>query len=211
MRNPFRRLLPRRETYLLFARPPAPCDRTPPADIVITHITTPDHPAVQPLEPFCTAHGFPPGWPRDMLAAGAQAVVAADAATQALMAMAWLTTAPFYVEEIDHTLDPAGGVYLFGDFVAPPHRGKGLQGTLLRQRLMLSPDKIAYTIVRDDNAPSIKNYRALDFIPTTRLTHQHWSGRSRWNCQAAPGANARLPAFESRPGNRLAPVPASPD
>jgi ribosomal protein S18 acetylase RimI-like enzyme len=195
--------MPRRETYLLFARPPAPCDLTHPADAAIALITSPDDPAIQPLDHFCTSNGFPPGWPAGMLGSRAQALTAAHPDTDAIMAMAWLTTAPFYVEEIDHTLDPAGGAYFFGDFVAPAHRGRGLQRALLRHRLALSPGATAYTIIRNDNIPSIANYQSVGFTPTTRLSSRRWLGATRWTCSTIPGVDARLPTFERPSGNRL--------
>jgi GNAT superfamily N-acetyltransferase len=142
-----------------------------------------------------------------MLRGGARAITASDPQTHTLIAMAWHTAAPFFVEEIDHTLDPAGGVYLFGDFVAPASRGRGLQRALVRQRLALAPNLTAHTIIRDNNLPSLKSYQALGFTPTTRLTSHRWLGLGRWHCTPIAGADGRLPAFDRHPGKRLVPLP----
>jgi ribosomal protein S18 acetylase RimI-like enzyme len=205
MRNLFCRFIPRQETYLLLAKDlqRAASPSPQPADPLETSLlTTPDDPLAQSLDQFCTTHGFPPAWPLGMLRQSAQALVATDPATHTIIGMAWLTTRPFYVEEIDHTLDPAGGVYLFGDFVAPAHRGKRLHRALIEQRLAHTNAPFACTIIRDNNTPSINNYRALNFIPTTRLTRRRWFGRTDSNCTPV-NADHRHPVFERQPGNRL--------
>ena len=208
IRTLLRRLLSQRETYLLFARH-AQAIQIPVPEALdafqFSTLTQVNDPLTQPLDPFCTSHGFPPNWPAQMLVQGAHAVMAIDSSTRQIAAMAWLTTRPYYVEEIDHTLDPAGGVYLFGDFVAPAYRGRRLQRTLLAHRLSRFPTQSAYTIIRDDNAPSIRNFESVDFIPTTHLIHKQWLGRASWACTPAPAADKRLPTFERLPGNRLVP------
>jgi hypothetical protein len=199
-----RRFRPTRQVYLLFARLPAPVTPAPLPEFVIQSLATPNDPLAQSLDEFCTAHGFPPGWPGEMLTQGARAFIAQLPGGGQIAATAWLTTHAFYVEEIDHTLDPAGGAYLFGDFVTPPYRGRRLQRTLLAHRLAHLPaGSPAYTIIRDDNIPSIRNFESMNV--TARLTHTRWLGRSKWTCVSAAASDKNLPTFERQTGNRLVP------
>jgi GNAT superfamily N-acetyltransferase len=204
MRNPLRLIFPRRETYLLLTArlagresPPPPVD---PAQIETAVIGAADHPVAGALEQFCTAGGFPRSWSVDMLGDGAQAFIAVDTASRRrVAAMAWLVRRPYYVAEVDHTIDPAGGVYFFGDFVAPVYRGRRLQRLLLEHRLACAAQAgvpHAYTIIRDDNGPSIANYRALGFVPTTALARTHWPWRDRHRLTFLPTLDKSLPALD---------------
>jgi hypothetical protein len=208
MRNPLRLFFPRRETYLLFTARLANTESPPPPDpaqIETALISAPNHPLMPALEQFCTAGGFPPSWSAEMFHDGAHAVVALDTSSQQPAAMAWLVQRPYYVAEVDHTIDPAGGVYFFGDFVALAYRGRRLQRLLLQHRLARAAHSAvphAYTIIRDDNGPSIANYRALGFVPTTALTCTHWLWRDKYRIKVLPTLDRSLPALTRDPAIR---------
>src|SRR4051794_16958925 len=130
MTNFLRRLFPQSEEHLLMGRSGgAPAPEAESSDVEMLAIRSADDSNVQRLESFASTHGFPAGWASEMLTEGAIALIARDAAGTSL-AMAWMTQRPFYVEEIGTTIDPRTGVYLFGDFVAPAHRGRKLQRRL---------------------------------------------------------------------------------
>jgi GNAT superfamily N-acetyltransferase len=166
------------------------------------------------LDPFCTNAGFPTGWANDMNAGGAEALIVRDASGD-VIAMAWHTNRPFFVAEIDFTFVPRNGVYLFGDYVTPAHRGKKLQRLLVRQRLAAAARNgaaIAYTIIHAGNAPSLASYRALGFVPTTRLTRTRWLGRDRDHAAPVTTRDRSLPIFIMTAPRRLLPQvsPAAP-
>jgi ribosomal protein S18 acetylase RimI-like enzyme len=116
--------------------------------------------------------------------------MALEAGSDRPLAMAWATKRPFWVGEIDATLDPGGGTYLFGDFVAPAHRGRGLQRLLVAERLNDAPR--ACTIVHPDNAASVRSYGGAGFADAGRFTRYRWVGRSFGRCSASAGAPARF-------------------
>lgn len=174
----------RSETHLFLARDlsldvvPQPSDAASLARVASTgDAHFPD------LARFCESAGFGAGWAADMLGDSAIALIACDGPGGTAMAMAWSTVHPFPVEEIHATFDPGGapaagaaagavrrhaGVYLFGDFVAPEHRGKKLQRLLVNARLLDArrerPDlRYAYTIIHASNATSLRSYQAEHF------------------------------------------------
>jgi GNAT superfamily N-acetyltransferase len=207
MRALLRRLLRRRETYLLFSAHLADAQTgrpAGPANIEATLISNPGDRLAEPLEQFCAAVGFPPGWAGDMFSDGARSVVALDTASGQVAAMGWLVRRAFYVAEVDHTIDPAGGVYFFGDFVAPAYRGRRLQRLVLQHRIArCAQDGIthAYTIIGDDNGPSIANYRALGFVSTTAMTCTRWLGRTKYGTKALPTLTKGLRALVPDPNS----------
>lgn len=139
------------------------------------------------LDAFASANGFPEGWAGAMLEEGAQAMIAVEGNT--VLAMAWMTRRPFFVEEIAATLDPGGGVYLFGDFVAPAHRGRRLQRLLVSQRLSRSINaSFACTLVHPSNRASIRSYRTAGFGEIGAFVRRKWGGRTwaRARCAAGP-------------------------
>jgi hypothetical protein len=190
MRNPFRRLLPRTERHLLLARPAA---SPPPADwwvqdVDVQTVTGPGDPRAAALDAFAVANGFPAGWTADMLADGATAALAVDAtAANAPLAMGWAIRRPFHVDEIDATLDPAASVYLFGDFVAPSHRGRRLQLLLVAERLRAFAAGLpACTIIAPANLASLHSYRNAGFDVTDQFTRYRWRRRTWARCRPAP-------------------------
>jgi ribosomal protein S18 acetylase RimI-like enzyme len=174
----FAPLFPRRDTHLLLSRAGGG-DSPFSLDGVDVRAGAPDI-----LESFTTEFGFPAGWAGEMLTEGAQPVIACDASTGATLAMAWATTRPFFVEEIGATIDPGeGGVYLFGDYVAPAARGRRLQRLLVAERLRRAgPDARACTIVHPTNEPSMRSYRHEGFMEGGRFTRTWWLGRNWGRC-----------------------------
>jgi GNAT superfamily N-acetyltransferase len=134
-----------------------------------------------------------------MLADGAPALVAVDDATGETLAMAWTTSRPFHVEEIGATIDPGpGGVYLFGDFVAPAARGRRLQRLLVNRRLRraAADAHLACTIVHPDNAASVRSYEHEGFAARGRFVRTTWLKRE-W--KAVRGDGFRWDANVLRP------------
>src|SRR4051812_23543191 len=116
MRSFLRNLWHRTEVHLLLGRPGGL--EIPPfsVDGVTTAIVrSPGDAAAAELEAFAERQGFPEAWAHEMLAGGASATIARDAAAGTVLAMGWTTAHPFHVEEIAATLESTGGgVYLFG-------------------------------------------------------------------------------------------------
>jgi ribosomal protein S18 acetylase RimI-like enzyme len=134
------------------------------------------------LEAFATESGFPAGWAADMLAEGAVGTLAVDEAGGAV-AMAWATRRAYHIEEIDVTLDPGGGTYLFGDFVAPAFRGRGLQRWLVGERVRAVGGD-ACTIVHPSNVASLRSYEREGFVIAGRFTRYRWARRTWARCRA---------------------------
>ena len=202
MKGLFRSLIPRRQKHFILARAATEADARPDADVhaaaVIEPLPASDEPA---LDRFCTTAGFPDGWTRDMLRLGAAPTIARNAPAGDIVAMAWHTHQPFYVAEIDTLFDPASGVYLFGDYVAPAFRGRKLQRLLVHHRLAAAAKNatpIAFTIIEADNGPSLASYRSHGFIATTSLTRTRWLGRTRDHISPipTPASHRALPSFE---------------
>jgi GNAT superfamily N-acetyltransferase len=179
MTHLLRRLFPQSDEHLLMGRsgaPPAP--ETESSDLEILAVASADDPCVAPLESFANGNGFPSGWAREMLTQGASAVIAREAAGETL-AMAWMTQRPFHVEEIGATIEPRTGVYLFGDFVAPAHRGRKLQRRLVAQRLRLAASAaFAVTLVHPSNMASVRSYHHEGFVISGRFVRYHWRGKT---------------------------------
>lgn len=182
-----RRLLPRSDAHLLLSRDAAA--PIPPFDVAGVRTLPVDRPS-DALASFATAQGFPAGWTTDMLADGAAALLALDEPTGAALAMAWTTTRPFYVDELQATFDPRGGAYLFGDFVAPASRGRGLQRLLVARRLELAGATPAHTIVHPTNVASLRSYERAGFVATARFTRYHWRRRTWARCTRVAGGPA---------------------
>jgi len=190
MTNPLRRFLPRTEKHFLLA-----CDvLTLPIEFVVEGIDTvsvaaDDHVRIELLDNFATRNGFPAGWVADMIADQSHAIVARDESSNEILAMGWRTTQPFHIEEIGATLDPAGAVYFFGDFVAPAHRGRKLQRLLVAERLARMNDaNRACTVIHPDNLASMRSYQSERFVVAAEFTRSHWSGRSWTRCRTLTSA-----------------------
>lgn len=136
------------------------------------------------LEAFAVGNGFPPGWAADMLADGAAATLALSD-DHGPVAMAWATSRAFFVEEIAATIDPGAGLYLFGDFVAPAQRGRGLQRWLVAERLRGAGH--ACTIVHPSNPASVRSYERERFEVSARFTRYRWARRTWTACRTPPG------------------------
>ena len=187
MINPLRRLFPHSEEHLLMGRFGAgQTSETERADGDMLAIRSADDPGAELLESFADANGFPAGWAREMLIDGASGVIARDPAAGATLAMAWMTTHPFHVEEIGATIDPRGGVYLFGDFVAPAHRGRKLQRLLVAHRLRITGSAaFACTLVHPSNLASVRSYQHEGFEPGGRFVRYRWRDRTWTRCRSA--------------------------
>jgi ribosomal protein S18 acetylase RimI-like enzyme len=187
MKNPLRRLLPHSDAHLLMGRSGAAPAVEPTAAEGVEMLSIKDisDPAAGVLDAFAIDNGFPEGWAREMLTEAAHAVIARDAAGAAL-AMAWMTQRPFHVEEIGATIDPGRGVYLFGDFVAPAHRGRRLQTRLVAERLRLIGAAAAFacTLVHPTNNASLRSYQAQGFSVGGRFARYRWRGRTWARCRA---------------------------
>jgi GNAT superfamily N-acetyltransferase len=124
--------------------------------------------------------------------------------------MAWSTTHPFHVEEIGATFDPRGGVYLFGDFVDPAHRGKKLQRALVSHRLAAARDQglpFAYTLIHPSNAASLRSYAHEHFVPAARFTRYHWLRKKWCHCaQLAAPSGTLVPRFKIDATDTLSPM-----
>jgi len=181
-----RRLIPRSETHLLLARDLSGSTAPPLniADVEMAAIPSRDDARAGGLEAFASEQGFPGGWALDMLGEGATALLARDTRTGQSLAMSWCTAKSFEVVEIGATLDPGGGVYLFGDFVAPAHRGRNLQRMLVGERVRRAAGGAAFacTIIHPDNVASLRSYHREGFTPVARFTRRHWLGRTWADC-----------------------------
>jgi GNAT superfamily N-acetyltransferase len=187
MINALRRLFPHSEEHLLMGRRGAmPASEVARADVDMLAIRSAEDPHAELLESFAGANGFPAGWAREMFDNGASAVIARDRAAGATLAMAWMTTHPFHVEEIGATIDPGGGVYLFGDFVAGAQRGRQLQRQLVAQRLGIAGSAaFACTLVHPSNVASLRSYQHEGFAPGGRFVRYRWHGRTWTRCRSA--------------------------
>lgn len=164
-------------------------------DAQIEHVGGPSGGHYDGLRGYCAACGFPADWEREMLELGASATIAMERTSGAVMAMGWQIDRAFEVEEIAAWFDPAPGIYLFGDFVLPAFRGRGLQRLLVNRRLshgVAGGIPIAWTIVHSDNVPSMKSYQAEGFAPAAHFIRRQWLGRTRLSCRAANGAAVPL-------------------
>ena len=195
MKNPLRRLLPHADTHLLMGRSgPPPAPEPSGGDVEMLAIKTISDPAADSLDAFASANGFPEGWTREMLAEGASAVIARDAAG-AVLAMGWMTRRPFHVEEIGATIDPgAAGVYLFGDFVTPAQRGRRLQRLLVVERLRLTAAAATFacTLVHPTNVASVRSYGGEGFTVGGRFARYEWGGRTWARCRRHAGATVNF-------------------
>jgi GNAT superfamily N-acetyltransferase len=141
-----------------------------PPDCSIIHITNPAHRDFTALDHFCLHHGFPPGWPAQMIANSASVVMIAQ--ENVPLAAGWLTRKPFYISEIRQTFFAGDDAdYYFGDWVDPNSRGQGLQRALIAARLQQS--QIAHrtwalTLTRTDIPASLTNYRTCGFQVSAR-------------------------------------------
>lgn len=180
-----RRLFPTSEEHLLMGRSgEAPAHEAESSDLEMLAIPSADDPHVESLESFASANGFPACWASEMLRDGASAVIARDTASGATLAMAWMTQHPFHVEEIGATIDPGSGVYLFGDFVAPAHRGRKLQQRLVAQRLRLAATvSFAVTLVHPANLASLRSYQHERFTVGARFVRYRWRSRTWTRCR----------------------------
>ena len=178
---PLRGLIPRSETHLLLARElSGPMGPLTVADVEVVAIPSKDDTSAGALEAFASEQGFPDGWALDMLGEGATALLARDTQSGQSLAMSWSTAKSFEVVEIGATLDPDGGVYLFGDFVAPAQRGRNLQRMLVAERVRRAAGAaFACTIIHPENVASLRSYHREGFTPVARFTRRHWMGR-RW-------------------------------
>ena len=184
MTNPLRRLLPQSEEHLLMGRSGGvPALEAESSDVEILAICSADDPRAEQLESFASANGFPTGWAREMLSDNASAVIARDTTGQTL-AMAWMTQRPFHVEEIGATIDPRAGIYLFGDFVAPAHRGRKLQRRLVAQRLRIAANAaFAVTLVHPSNLASVRSYQHEGFAVGGRFLRYRWRSKTWTRCK----------------------------
>jgi ribosomal protein S18 acetylase RimI-like enzyme len=186
MKIRFRSLFPQAQRHLLMGRLALPAQApatSPGVDVLSIHRAA--DPVTQALDDFATANGFPPGWAHDMLTDGAQALAARDAATGQILAMGWSTRRPFHVDEIDATLNPGGGVYLFGDFVSPEHRGRRLQRLLISHRLaQLDGLPFACTLVEPSNVASVRSYAGEGFAVGGTYVRYRWRTRSWARCKS---------------------------
>jgi ribosomal protein S18 acetylase RimI-like enzyme len=190
MKNRFRSLFPQAQRHLLMGRvasPPQAPATSPGVEVLSIHRVA--DPATQALDDFATANGFPAGWARDMLGDGAQALAARDATTGEILAMGWSTRRPFHVDEIGATLNPGGGVYLFGDFVAPRHRGRKLQKLLISHRLtQLEGLPFACTLVEPSNVASVRSYAGEGFSVGGTYVRYRWRKKTWARCKSVRNA-----------------------
>ena len=190
MKNALRSLFPQAQRHLLMGRLASPAEApatSPGVEVLSVH--RPADPVTQALDDFATANGFPAGWARDMLADGAQALAARDGATGNILAMAWSTRRPFHVDEIGATLNPGGGVYFFGDFVAPQHRGRKLQKLLISHRLAQLDDlPFACTLVEPSNVASVRSYAGEGFSVGGTYARYRWRNRTWARCKSVRNA-----------------------
>ncbi len=169
----------RTETFTLLARPAEAVGERLALDVGFELIESIKNQRSDALHAFCEDQGFPEGWTFEMLEEGARAVIALDA-EHAILAMGWMIDRPYFVEEIGLTISPAEGCpYLFGDFVAPAARGKGLQRALVGKRLEHFPGRDAFTLVDPGNAASFKSYAAHGFSPSAEVRLWHWGPINR--------------------------------
>lgn len=180
MRNPFRRLWPRVETHWLLARRAGVVGSVERGDGVrAVVVATVADAGMEALEAFAVASGFPAGWVAEMLAEGAVATLAVTDAGG--VGMGWVTRRGFFIEEVGATLDPGGGAYLFGDFVTPAQRGRGIQRWLVAERLGGVGD--ACTIVHPANVASLRSYGREGFEVVGKFTRYSWGGRTWARCR----------------------------
>jgi len=190
MKKAFRSLFPQAQRHLLMGRLASPVEApvtSPGVEILSIHRVA--DPATEALDGFATANGFPAGWARDMLGDGAQALAARDTTTGDILAMGWSTRRAFHVDEIGATLNPGGGVYLFGDFVAPQHRGRKLQKLLISHRLgQLDGPPFACTLVEPSNAASVRSYAGEGFVVGGTYVRYRWRKRTWARCRSVRNA-----------------------
>jgi GNAT superfamily N-acetyltransferase len=183
---PLRGLIPKSDTHLLLARDlSGPMGNLTIADVDVVAIASKDDASAGTLEAFASEQGFPDRWALDMLGEGATALLAHDTRSSQTLAMSWSTAKLFEVVEIGARLDPDGGVYLFGDFVAPAQRGRNLQRMLVAERLRRAAGAaFACTIIHPENVPSLRSYHREGFTPVARFTRRHWMGRTWAACDS---------------------------
>lgn len=161
---------------------------------------------MEALDAFAVASGFPAGWAGDMLGDGAEATLAlANVGGQTGgVAMGWRTSGRFFVEELGATLEQRYvGTYLFGDFVSPAFRGRGIQRWLVAERLRALGDTKfgTCTIVHPSNVTSLRNYQQEGFETLGSFTRYWWARRTWARCRTRAGAT---PRFELRDGDMIA-------
>jgi ribosomal protein S18 acetylase RimI-like enzyme len=187
MANLLRRLWPQSQVHWLLGR--VGSRLAPPrtvAGIQVDAVAATDKPQAQALDAFASDNGFPQGWAGEMVADGASVIVARDLASSGIVAMAWWTSRPFHVEEIAAMLDPRGGVYLFGDFVATAYRGRGIQQLLVAERLRAAGEAAhACTLVHPSNKASVRSYEAEGFEVGGQFIRSRWMGRTWARCRAS--------------------------
>ena len=154
-------------TEFILARDATSIADLPPLATVcsITHITDISDDNFPALDQFCENQHFPAGWARQMISQSAEATLLHINHVPA--AAGWLTRKPFYVSEIHRTFHAGeDGDYYFGDWVAPPFRGQGMQRALIAARLHRSSQAHrhwALTMTRASIPASLINYRTCGF------------------------------------------------
>ena len=192
-------------TNLILTRPatPSPPSVDLPPSFTLHPVTHPSDPAFLFLDRLYASDGFPAGWARQMLERGAQAVVIVQGDAPAASAL--LIRQPFYVQEIRRTFDPGPDAdYYFGDFVAPGFRGRHLQRSLIRARLLMTHQAgrpWALAMTRATPPASLDNYVAEGFAPSAELRSRTFS---RWQLDRFRFINRQLPHGKlSQEGFRL--------
>lgn len=180
MPNLLRHLFWRSETHLLMERAVV-AGATSDFSVPGVEVETGERAA---LEPFASSVGFPAGWAGEMLDEGATGLLAVDVANRLPLAMGWVTSRQYRIDEIGATINPGeGGIYLFGDLVAPAARGRRLQRLLVAERLRRATDvRQACTVVHPANAASVQNYKNEGFCVSGWFTRNWWLGTSWPEC-----------------------------
>jgi hypothetical protein len=183
--RPLRKLLPHSESHCLLGRDLSlPLVGFAAPGTTASAVTAHEQQETQSLDQFATRHGFPSGWTSDMLSDGAAAILIRETTSGEPIAMGWTTSMPFHIEEIGATLDPAGGIYLFGDFVAPTHRGRKLQRMLVAVRLARASGlSHACTVIHPANVASMRSYQTQGFEITAHFARRQWLGKTWYKCQ----------------------------
>ena len=117
------------------------------------------------------SYQFPAGWVEEMLSRGRAAVVALatdqSRGDRVAAGGGWSVREPFHVDELGRKLDCGGnGVYFFGDLVASPWRGRGLQRLVIHERSHLAARNgvtRAFSVTHRSNIPSLKSYQHEEF------------------------------------------------